>query len=200
MHRVVVIGFFAFALAVEGPARPLSKIEQAMVEEEWDRAELLLQNKLTTAPGSVEALSDLGTVYLRQNRLEDARKVLEKALSLDPANPFCHRTLGAVHLKAGRLKKAEQSFREAVRLNDEDAGARNFLAMTLAGLENYEEALLHAQRAIEIDPSHADAYYNLAVLYLSLHPPRRQAARLAYLRARELGAAPSDALENKLYP
>jgi Tfp pilus assembly protein PilF len=51
------------------------------------------------------------------------------------------------------------------------------------------------ETAIAIDPSYADAHFNLAVVYAMQEPPNKESARKFYKKALELGAEADTALE-----
>ncbi len=57
------------------------------------------------------------------NRPNDARKLLEKALSLDPASPTALRQLGELELAAGDYAKATGHLKQACELRPEDSTA-----------------------------------------------------------------------------
>jgi Tfp pilus assembly protein PilF len=52
--------------------------------------------------------------------------------------------------------------------------------------------------ACTIDPRYADAHFNLAVVFATLDPPRKDKAREYYQRATTLGADRDNSLEQML--
>ena len=49
-----------------------------------------------------------------------------------------------------------------------------------------------------LDPTYADAHFNLAVVFATQQPPNKENARKCYKRATELGAEPDTALEQMI--
>ena len=52
--------------------------------------------------------------------------------------------------------------------------------------------------AVSLDPTYADAHFNLAVVYAMQTPPNKEKAREHYKKATEYGAEPDSALEQMI--
>jgi Tfp pilus assembly protein PilF len=75
-----------------------------------------------------------------------------------------------------------------------------YLGVTIGQKGWYSGAEDEMRKAIEIDPSYAEAHFNLAVFYLQRNPPAIELARRHYERALELGAPPDPDVEKSLTP
>ena len=75
---------------------------------------------------------------------------------------------GVKYMKKGKYEKAQAKFEAALAKNQNMAEAHNNLGYSLRkqGSENYEEALRHYNRAIELDAKLAEAYMYRGVLYM----------------------------------
>lgn len=75
---------------------------------------------------------------------------------------------GVKLMKQGSYKRAERKFEAALKENSRMAEAYNNLGYSLRkqGAKNYQEALGHYNRAIEIKPDLAEAYMYRGVLYM----------------------------------
>ena len=69
-----------------------------------------------------------------------------------------------------KFAKAEKQFRKALDLNDRFAEAHNNLAYTLRkqGADHFDEALMHYNRAIELNPNLPEPYMYRGVLYIQM--------------------------------
>ena len=69
-----------------------------------------------------------------------------------------------------KFDKAEMRFREALEINELFAEAHNNLAYTLRkqGSDHFEEALMHYNRAIELNPNLPEPYMYRGVLYMKM--------------------------------
>jgi tetratricopeptide (TPR) repeat protein len=88
-----------------------------------------------------------------------------------------------------RFREAQQRFEEALRFKEDLPEAHNNLAFVLRtqGPENFERALGHYNRAIELKPGLVQAWMYRGMLFLSAGDVARARADLA--RLRYLGAA-----------
>ena len=69
-----------------------------------------------------------------------------------------------------KFVKAEKQFREALEINERFAEAHNNLAYTLRkqGADHFDEALMHYNRAIELNPNLPEPYMYRGVLYVQM--------------------------------
>jgi tetratricopeptide (TPR) repeat protein len=109
----------------------------------------------------VKALADR-----RASDLTEARKSLEQAVKLDPSFRRARLELADVLEESEDFKAAAAAYRELSRSSpaDESLHFRLAVAARKAGL--VDEAIAEYQAALKLDPSLAEAHYNLAVLYL----------------------------------
>ena len=69
-----------------------------------------------------------------------------------------------------KFGKAEKQFRKALEINERFAEAHNNLAYTLRkqGADHFDEALMHYNRAIELNPKLPEPYMYRGVLYVQM--------------------------------
>jgi len=93
--------------------------EQAMVEEKLNRLpemERLLRRVIELKPDHHHAYNALGyTLADRNQRLQEAKALIEKALQLSPGEPFITDSLGWVEYRLGNRKAALEHLRKAYR-------------------------------------------------------------------------------------
>ena len=95
-----------------------------------------------------------------------ARQAYERALSLNPNSAIA--TLGAanLHLRLGPLEKAISIGRRAAELDPLTASVHNDLGWIYFTAEQFEEAEKATKKALDLDPQHPIARYQLALIYL----------------------------------
>jgi tetratricopeptide (TPR) repeat protein len=81
-----------------------------------------------------------------------------EALRLDPSHSFAHEGLAIGLYRQGKLGEAILELREALGLNPDNEKAHNNLAWALAidprrSAREYEEAVIHARKAVEMQPA-----------------------------------------------
>ena len=128
---------------------------------------------------------ELGISYLRDNRLQDAREKLERAIKQEPDLAKAHAALGLVFERLEDPKGAEREYRRAVDLDGSDPDSLNALAIfTCSRKQKPEEALKLFDRAIAVPLSVKAA--NRPMLYTTAGTCAKQvdlALSEAYLRA-----------------
>jgi tetratricopeptide (TPR) repeat protein len=77
------------------------------------------------------AYFELGSIYLRQQRLPEAREAFENVTRFNPDDYEAEGSLGIIFLRQRELDQAETHFRAALRLNPQDKLASNYLGRIL---------------------------------------------------------------------
>lgn len=79
-----------------------------------------LRDAATLISDYAQAHYDLGSVYLRQNELELARREFEMVLCLNPADYQAHGNLGYIYLRGRDPEQATRHFESALEINPDD--------------------------------------------------------------------------------
>src|SRR6056297_735564 len=150
----------------------------------------------------VERLIDVGLSYMGINRFEEATETFERAAqfadedSLEAQEARVNK--GAAHAQLEEYDAAIGAYQEALRIDDDSehaASAETNLAYALWEYGRTEEALEHAERAVEIDPRFPQAWYNRG-FFLSERGLYEDAVD-AFDNALRLGMRNADILEEK---
>jgi tetratricopeptide (TPR) repeat protein len=155
---------------------------------------------LRADPRNVAGLIGLGNARLRAAKYADAEAALKKCLSLDAASEAAHFTLGISYFKQNRHREAITSFESSLAVNKQNARAHHYLGISSTKLGLLDRAEREFKTALAIDPAYGDAHFNLAVLYVTLDPPRWEDARAQYQDALKKGVKPDADLEKLLAP
>ena len=115
------------------------------------------------------AFYNLGILASDQDKLDDARTYLGKALSLKKDDPDILTALGTVHLKAGNDAEAEELFRKALEIGESDVLCNN-LGTLFFRRKDYRQAKKLYLKALEINPDYQEARENIALanFYLAM--------------------------------
>ena len=137
-------------------------------------------------PGNYSILCKLGVVEMKLGHYDKSIAYLDEAITMRENSGYAHFMMGIAQYKNKEIDDAQSSFERSLILLGNLAGAA----------KQYQQAEEHFLSTIKINPSLADAYYNLSVLYLQ--QKRKQDALSYYQKALNNGAQPDQALENKL--
>jgi eukaryotic-like serine/threonine-protein kinase len=165
-------------------ARALEKFEQA--------------NRL--APSSV-GFANIGTVYYRLGRFDDAVKAWREAIRLNPKYELAHYNLADGYARVGRTADANREMRiardlwlAALRVNERDARTMARIAVCEAKLDMRTLADSHAAQAVALAPQDPEVQYKRAVV--DALAGRRADAFNALKRAVEIGFSRREARED----
>jgi len=99
------------------------------------------------------AYINLGAVYNRMDRLDEAIPLLRRGIQLDMNRAEGYYNLGLVYKRKGDPDLAIQAYREATRINPRMADAHYNLANLFLEREEFPLALVHYRAAVELRPN-----------------------------------------------
>ncbi|WP_423750890.1 tetratricopeptide repeat protein [Salinirarus marinus] len=148
---------------------PELKVDPTKVDPVDSRvlADLLDDRNVAEDQVDVESLVDVGLSYMRINRFEEATETFARAAqfadedSLEAQEAWVNK--GAAHAELEEYDEAIGAYQEALRIDEDSehaATAHTNLAYALWNFGRTEEALDHSERAVEVDPRFAQAWYN----------------------------------------
>ena len=118
------------------------------------QAEKYLLAYIELDPDNPEMLNFLGYLYADQNmKLEDADRLVRKALAADPDNPYYLDSLGWVYFRQGNAKEALNYIQRAIHgMSSDDPILRDHLGDAFLLNGETEKALAEWRRALRLDP------------------------------------------------
>jgi Tfp pilus assembly protein PilF len=120
------------------------------------------------SPAQADAVRADFLVY--EQRVKDAKPLLERVLQEDPSNASAHETMGYLEFRQGNLDEARKWYAQAIKLNSQSFLAYYyFAAITMNGArldsETKPEVETSLRAAIKLNPSFAPSYDQLAVFF-----------------------------------
>jgi tetratricopeptide (TPR) repeat protein len=91
----------------------------------------------------------------RQSRsatVDDMEREYRQWLAEKPQDADAHYNVGLANLYSGNYAEAAEAFTVVIELLPEDAAGYEKLAVSLAKLRRYDDALVHARQASRLDP------------------------------------------------
>ncbi len=104
-------------------------------------------------PGAAGALVNLGTIYYRLRKFDEAEKYYLDAIAADPAYPLAQFNLGNLYDEQGRLQEAFEFYRRALSLNPHYADAHFNLALLCERTGDPLKAVHHWKAYLKLDGS-----------------------------------------------
>ena len=164
-------------------------------------ADLLDDDQVASDEVDAEKLLEVGLEYVRINRHEQATDAFERTARFaedDLVEQEAWVNKGVAHAELEEYDAAIGAYREALDIDDDSehaATAETNLAYALWEFGRTEEALEHAERAVEIDPRFGQAWYNSG-FFLNERGLAEDALN-AFDNAIRLGYRSADLLEEK---
>jgi tetratricopeptide (TPR) repeat protein len=117
--------------------------------------------------------SNAGASYLRLKQFDKAVMAYEEAIALEPENSGHYQNLAAVYAAKGDSEKARENYEKAASMSSElsptDAAVNYYnMGVTYINGGQTQEAAEALKKAIELDPNHAEAHYQLGITLLGL--------------------------------
>jgi predicted Zn-dependent protease len=106
-----------------------------------------------------------------------AEKEFEQEMEIDPGNANSAYELGELNRKANRFDDAQRYFEQALQHYPDFPEAQLGLAAVLKSKKAPDQAVIHAQRAVAIDPENEVGWYRLAQIQKALGNSAEQERR-----------------------
>jgi tetratricopeptide (TPR) repeat protein len=173
----------------------IDPVDSRVVSDTLDRRQLATENV------DSEELLDVGLSYMHINRHEQAAKAFERLASYAEDDRIAQEAWvnkGAAHGQLEEWDAAIGAYQEALYIDDSSdhaASAETNLAYAMWESGRSEQALEHAERAVEIDPRFPQAWYNRG--FFLVERGLAEEAVNAFDNALRLGFRNAEILEEK---
>jgi tetratricopeptide (TPR) repeat protein len=126
--------------------------------QRYAQAQAGFEGILAADPEFAPALNYLGYMWAEQGvRLQEALRLVRKAVSLEPENGAYVDSLGWAHYRLGEYEEARDHLERAIELEGADATIYEHLGDTYRALGRLEQARDHYRRALDLDGDNAAA-------------------------------------------
>jgi tetratricopeptide (TPR) repeat protein len=134
---------------------------------ETEAAAAPLREAINLGTDAPEAYLYLGRIYLATDRADDAITVLEEARRQFPDNDEIETELLNTYGRTGQIDRAIDAYGRVVEGSPDDPVLRYNYGSFLLQAQRYEDAVEQLERAVELDPTAGNAYYNLGAAYMN---------------------------------
>ena len=136
------------------------------LEGAWEKAIREFTRTIELDPSYIEAWYNRGLLYEKLGDLENACEDFKQVVSRAPAFHAARHNLGVLYMKRQQWEDAEQVFEEILEVEPREPDAHYHLAeIYLNRYGDLDRAIHCLQYAIERDPEHLDARFELGLLY-----------------------------------
>jgi tetratricopeptide (TPR) repeat protein len=171
----------------EGASRWQAESGQYLLALENEGGSITVVEPPATQPASGEALFEQAAA-LEETDVETALQMYAAAIDADPRLVDAHVNRGRLLHELGRLNDAERVYREAIDDGHDDPLLHYNLGVLLEDQGRSSEALGAYEAALRVNPRHADALHNAALLAEALGHAQRAIRYMAQYRRLSRGS------------
>lgn len=142
------------------------KAASASKEKKIDNAILLYNQLIKDDPKDFVALTELGTLYFKNDKLPQAEEFYIKALEQKPDFAVAQINLGKLYLAKKEPEKAITTLSKAVETEPNSADAQHYLGEAYLQVKKGSKAVVYLNEALKLAPvEKAEIHLRLAQLY-----------------------------------
>ena len=130
--------------------------------------ETLYLDTIDKNPASWMACNNLGQLYIKEGRPEDAIPLIEQALRHNPKDIDSILNLGVALSRLGHEEQAMKQYQKALEIDPDQPEVYSNIGATLARQGRYDKAVPYYRKALEIKPDFAPTHSNLGAALASL--------------------------------
>jgi tetratricopeptide (TPR) repeat protein len=131
----------------------------------WRDSETLFRHALAVTTNNDVAQNNLGIVFLRQGKLDEAISLLQAAVDLRPDNSPAHENLAKALLQEGKVTDALIHYQKLLELQPDNIEVHNIVGTVLIQQGRIREGVDEWQKVLAIQPDNGNALSNLAWVF-----------------------------------
>jgi cytochrome c-type biogenesis protein CcmH/NrfG len=113
---------------------------------------LALEQEITANPENVNALIELGDIYLDSNRYENAISIFVKAEQLAPKDFHILNDLGTLYLRTGNFETALEKFEAVLKIDPSHIHSLYYVGLVYRETGETEKALQAFEEVLSLNP------------------------------------------------
>jgi len=146
----------------------------------WQDSVRLFKHTVAVTTNNHSTYYNLGNVYARQGRLQEALESYRQALRINSDYPDVYNSLGVILFRQGKTTEAIGQYAEALKRNPAYANAYFNMGVALAAQDRLEDALACYDQALKIKPKFTEAHNNMGII---MAQQRRLPEAIVHFRA-----------------
>jgi tetratricopeptide (TPR) repeat protein len=156
----------------------------------WRDSGTLWTHTLACTSGNDVAHYNLGNVFYKQGRLDEANHHFKQALQFNPNDIDAHINLGCVLMAMGKNDEAMGYLKRALQIRPQDAGVHLNLGVAFRRQGRLAEAVAACEESLRLNPNQWEAHENLGIVFEQ--QGKLTAASTHFRLAIEHGADPAE--------
>ena len=136
---------------------------------DYESAMTAFRSALDKDPNVANTWAHLGNALLKLKQFDPAVEAYEKAISIDPENGAFYQNLGGIYTNKGDTAQAQAMYEKSASFaTDPQTAANNHYNAAVVNINagKSKQAKASLEKAVEADPTHAEARYQLGIILL----------------------------------
>ncbi len=154
----------ADAFSTFSPEALVQKADIAFEAEDFVRALALLNEANAKEPNNSEIIFKIAYILQKSGDNEESIKYYKQALELDKENEFIHNSMASIYRENSEYTSAKIHLKASLDIDGENPITYYNYGNLLVDMENFEEAAMMYEKAIELNPDFLEARDELAKL------------------------------------
>ena len=134
-------------------------------QDKYPEAAEILKKVISSDPESFEAHSNLGSMYVRMNKIKEAIASFETAKKIRPGVTISYYNIGGAYITSGELDKATEAFNELNKKFPQETDGSFGLALVAMERKQYPEAIRILEELDKKKSNNMPILFSLAVSY-----------------------------------
>lgn len=126
----------------------------------------------TSLKEDLETMQHQANTYVRVNRMEDARKLMERMTEIAPDQPLVFHSLASLCYMQEDYQSMNDACQKALALNDQDPATYFLSAKAAVGMSNGFQAIAMLTKAIMLNEEFVEAYQMRAEILWAMRQPK----------------------------
>ena len=159
-HYFGILGisaFFSFQITLSSPGKPQDIPDKEIIKK--------YQKILLEDPSNLNAHFNLGILYYKNARYDEAAREFNKVLEINPNDAEAYYNLGNIYNKKSLYDDAINSYKKALAIHPRDAGIFHNIGNAYTNKGVIDDAITSYRMAVDLDPNLAESHKNMAYLY-----------------------------------
>jgi tetratricopeptide (TPR) repeat protein len=144
----------------------------------WKSNLTLWEDTVKKSPTDVIARYNMGSIYYKLGRIDEAIGEYEAAVELKPDAMDPHFNLALAYHAKGVFDEAAREYQTALSLDKSLVKAHMGLGLIYARMGKLGDAIRELELTVKADPTIEYAYFNLALVYMSAGSPEKAVAAM----------------------
>lgn len=149
------------------PKRPYASIIEGFAYQALDKnnkSKAAFTHALNQQPGNPIALLSLADFALKENKIQQARKLYITALNYNPSNIRALLLLSRIDSVLGNTQEIEELIKKSISVTPESVQSQLSFAKVYQQLKKYPQAITEIKKALDTDPKNESTLFTLAKL------------------------------------